>query len=154
MTGPPARPPCSTSRRAMKALILVGGYGTRLRPLTLTVPKPIVDFANKPMIIHQIEVRAVCGQAPAWQCAVRALRPRQARTGMRIATQPQAAPEPACVAAIDYWRVCAKCPVGPASERWTPWRCPRAGAEGCRVLRGRAGYQLSAEGARGAHAPA
>eukprot|EP00887_Chlorella_sp_A99_P006816 scaffold2.g6816.t1 len=32
-----------------------GGYGTRLRPLTLTVPKPIVDFGNKPMICHQIE---------------------------------------------------------------------------------------------------
>ncbi len=42
----------------MKALILVGGYGTRLRPLTLTVPKPIVDFANKPMIIHQIQASA------------------------------------------------------------------------------------------------
>ena len=49
----------------MKALILVGGYGTRLRPLTLTVPKPIVDFANKPMIIHQIEVTGTSGAAHA-----------------------------------------------------------------------------------------
>eukprot|EP00878_Enallax_costatus_P018764 GHUV01019772.1.p1 GENE.GHUV01019772.1~~GHUV01019772.1.p1 ORF type:complete len:277 (+),score=82.82 GHUV01019772.1:125-955(+) len=39
----------------MRALILVGGYGTRLRPLTLTVPKPLVEFCNKPMIVHQIE---------------------------------------------------------------------------------------------------
>ncbi|KAI8103832.1 hypothetical protein M9434_002099 [Picochlorum sp. BPE23] len=44
-----------------KALVLVGGYGTRLRPLTLTVPKPIVDFANKPMICHQIEALKEAG---------------------------------------------------------------------------------------------
>lgn len=42
----------------MKALILVGGYGTRLRPLTLSKPKPLVEFANKPMLLHQVEALA------------------------------------------------------------------------------------------------
>lgn len=40
---------------ASKALILVGGYGTRLRPLTLSVPKPLVPFANKAILMHQIQ---------------------------------------------------------------------------------------------------
>lgn len=42
-------------KRNMKALILVGGYGTRLRPLTLSCPKPLVEFCNKPMLLHQLE---------------------------------------------------------------------------------------------------
>lgn len=45
----------------MKALILVGGYGTRLRPLTLSKPKPLVEFANKPMLLHQIEALVEAG---------------------------------------------------------------------------------------------
>jgi len=47
----------------MKALILVGGYGTRLRPLTLSKPKPLVEFANKPILLHQIEALVDCGVA-------------------------------------------------------------------------------------------
>ncbi len=45
----------------MKALILVGGFGTRLRPLTLSRPKPLVEFGNKPMLLHQIEALAAVG---------------------------------------------------------------------------------------------
>ena len=45
----------------MKALILVGGFGTRLRPLTLSRPKPLVEFANKPILLHQIEALAQVG---------------------------------------------------------------------------------------------
>ncbi|CAH8355682.1 unnamed protein product [Eruca vesicaria subsp. sativa] len=45
----------------MKALILVGGLGTRLRPLTFSMPKPLVDFGNKPMILHQIEALKAAG---------------------------------------------------------------------------------------------
>lgn len=44
-----------SSQARMKALILVGGYGTRLRPLTLSTPKPLVEFCNKPILLHQVE---------------------------------------------------------------------------------------------------
>lgn len=45
----------------IRALILVGGYGTRLRPLTLSRPKPLVEFANKPILLHQIEALVDAG---------------------------------------------------------------------------------------------
>lgn len=50
-----------TSASGVRALILVGGYGTRLRPLTLSRPKPLVEFANKPILMHQIEALVDAG---------------------------------------------------------------------------------------------
>lgn len=39
----------------MQALVLAGGEGTRLRPLTSTIPKPIVPLAGKPFIVYMLE---------------------------------------------------------------------------------------------------
>jgi mannose-1-phosphate guanylyltransferase len=39
----------------MQALILAGGEGTRLRPLTSTVPKPVVPLVDRPFITYMIE---------------------------------------------------------------------------------------------------
>jgi mannose-1-phosphate guanylyltransferase len=39
----------------MQAVVLVGGEGTRLRPLTATIPKPIVPLAERPFIAYMID---------------------------------------------------------------------------------------------------
>jgi len=40
----------------MKVLMLVGGYGTRLLPLTETVPKPLIPLAGRPIIDYLLDV--------------------------------------------------------------------------------------------------
>lgn len=39
----------------MKAVLMAGGEGTRLRPLTLNTPKPLVPVCNKPIMEHILE---------------------------------------------------------------------------------------------------
>lgn len=39
----------------MKAVVLVGGEGTRLRPLTETIPKPLVPLMDRPSLDHVLD---------------------------------------------------------------------------------------------------
>ena len=48
-------------REALEAILLVGGQGTRLRPLTLSAPKPLLPTAGVPFLCHQFARAAAAG---------------------------------------------------------------------------------------------
>jgi NDP-sugar pyrophosphorylase family protein len=48
-------------QHAVKAVVLVGGEGTRLRPLTYTTPKPLLPIANQPFLERQLSWLATHG---------------------------------------------------------------------------------------------
>jgi glucose-1-phosphate thymidylyltransferase len=45
----------------MKALVLAGGTGTRLRPFSYSMPKQLIPVANKPVLVHCLESLAAVG---------------------------------------------------------------------------------------------
>ena len=47
---------CENSIRPRQAVILAGGLGTRLRPITDTIPKPMIIFHGKPFLEYLIEM--------------------------------------------------------------------------------------------------
>ncbi|MEE4544245.1 NDP-sugar synthase [Streptomyces sp. V4-01] len=50
----PGTGPAPRHTRATEAVLLVGGKGTRLRPLTVHTPKPMVPAAGVPFLTHQL----------------------------------------------------------------------------------------------------
>ena len=49
----------------MRALVLAAGLGTRLRPLTLALPKPLVPVLGRPMVEYVLEGLARSGFSEA-----------------------------------------------------------------------------------------
>ena len=66
---PPNRSKVATVS-AMKVLILAAGYATRLYPLTLTQPKPLLPVAGKPMIEYVLDniapIGGISAASPGW----------------------------------------------------------------------------------------
>ncbi|HEY5360228.1 MAG TPA: NDP-sugar synthase [Streptosporangiaceae bacterium] len=50
-----------SQRQPLEAILLVGGQGTRLRPLTVDRPKQLVPCAGVPFLAHQLARAAACG---------------------------------------------------------------------------------------------
>ncbi|MCM2358553.1 MAG: mannose-1-phosphate guanyltransferase [Geobacteraceae bacterium] len=40
----------------MKAVIMAGGFGTRIQPLTCNMPKPMIPLVNRPIMLHIVEL--------------------------------------------------------------------------------------------------
>lgn len=49
------------ARLPLKAILMAGGLGERLRPMTLTTPKPLLEIEGKPIIDYNIEKLAAVG---------------------------------------------------------------------------------------------
>ncbi len=45
----------------MRAVVLVGGFGTRLRPLTFTTPKPMLPVGHRPIVENLVSMLAAAG---------------------------------------------------------------------------------------------
>jgi mannose-1-phosphate guanylyltransferase len=52
----------------MKAVLLVGGFSTQLRPLTLSQPLPLLDFCNQTLVYHQLQALKDAGISEVILC--------------------------------------------------------------------------------------
>ena len=77
----------------LRAILMAGGKGERLRPMTLTVPKPLLEIDGKAIIDYNIEALARCGINDITVCAG-----YMAESIQRHFTKPVAGVQVKCVA--------------------------------------------------------
>ena len=53
------------SVKPTKAMVLAAGFGLRMRPLTDTMPKPMVPVAGQPLLDHVLDKLAQAGVTEA-----------------------------------------------------------------------------------------
>ena len=61
----------------MKGVIMAGGFGTRLKPLTINRPKPMVPVANRPIMEHIVTLlrkHGITDLRPSYESDIRWLR--------------------------------------------------------------------------------
>jgi len=82
----------------MQAIVLVGGEGTRLRPLTETTPKPALTLVDRPFLAHMVEwlaghgvteVVLACGYRPDALRAALAGEEERAGLAIRFVVEPE-----------------------------------------------------------------
>ena len=108
-----------------QAVILAGGRGTRLRPLTDTTPKPLIEFHGRPFLSYLMEqlksqgfdevllligylgdnIRRYCGDGEDWGLRIRYVHsPVEAETGQRLRDAcPFLAPHFLMMYCDNYW---------------------------------------------------
>lgn len=136
-----------TWRGAMKALILVGGFGTRLRPLTLSRPKPLVEFCNKAVLLHQLEALRQAGVthvvlAVSYMSEALGAAMREQEQRVRVPSIPR--PDPRHPARTPR----SHCARSSASASPCPTRRSRWAQVGCGQLRGLEALGLAQAGRR------
>ena len=65
---PARRRPDTSQSFAMKAVLLVGGFSTQMRPITMSLPLPLIEFCNVSLLEHQLRALKDAGVSEVLIC--------------------------------------------------------------------------------------